>query len=194
MFQKDKTERRSRRRKRIGLGLVGFVAAAAAIGWEPYVSPQMEQPSQADAIVVLGGDHDGREEYALGLAEQGYAPQVVFSDPYTGRGVGPYSDGEYMTNLCNGTYDFTVTCFVPDPSTTRGEGREIRALAEEQNWQHVLVVTFRPHVSRSRYILNKCWDGNMTVLASPTEIPWWAWTWQYVYQTAGFTKAFFEEC
>ncbi|MDQ1203285.1 YdcF family protein [Rhodococcus sp. SORGH_AS_0303] len=183
-----------RRRRRVALTVVGAVAVATAVGWEPYVSPPVDQPTAADAIVVLGGAHDGREEFGLELAEDGYAPQVVFSDPYTARGVGSYGDPDYMSDLCNGTYDFTVTCFVPDPSTTRGEGREIRRLAEEQNWKHVLVVTFRPHVSRSRYILDKCWDGDLTVLASPTELPWWAWTWQYVYQTAGFARAVFEDC
>lgn len=191
---RKKRARTSGKRRKVAVAVLGIVAVSIVAGWEPYVSPRVDEPSRADAIVVLGGAHDGREEFGLELAEKGFAPQVVFSNPYGRKGVGSYGDTEYMSDLCNGTYDFTVTCFVPDPSTTRGEGREIRRLAEEQNWKHVLVVTFRPHVSRSRYILDKCWDGDLTVLASPTELPWWAWTWQYVYQTAGFARAVFEDC
>lgn len=172
-----------------------IVAATAAAGWRPYVDPPQSQPSAADAIIVLGGAHDGREEYGLQLAEQGYAPRLIFSDPYGESGIGAYGNPDYMVELCNSTHErYTVSCFTPNPSTTRGEGREIRRLADENHWTRVLVVTFRPHVERSRYILDKCWDGDITVLESPTELPWWGWVWNYVYQTAGFVRAAFEDC
>ena len=37
---------------------------------------------RADAIIVLGGEHDGREDYGLRLAREGWASTVVISNPY----------------------------------------------------------------------------------------------------------------
>lgn len=71
-----------RRRVLVLSGIVGGLTAITAAGWPVYVDPVIDTPEMADAIVVLGGDHDGREEYGLSLAEQGYAPQIIFSNPY----------------------------------------------------------------------------------------------------------------
>ena len=35
--------------------------------------------SRADAVIVLGGEHDGREPFGIGLAKQLSARAVVFS-------------------------------------------------------------------------------------------------------------------
>jgi hypothetical protein len=61
-------------------------------------------------------------------------------------------------------------CFVPDPPTTKGEGRELRRLASQYGWRTVIVVTFRPHISRARFILEHCFDGDLVMVASPERI------------------------
>ncbi|MDI9898535.1 YdcF family protein [Rhodococcus sp. IEGM 1409] len=171
-----------------GLVALAFaLIAVTAVGWPVYVTPKIDAPEKADAIVVLGGDHDGREEYGLSLAEQGFAPQIVFSNPYR-------ASDTTMKSICEGHYDFDVSCFKPDPSTTRGEGQEIRRRAEAEGWKRVIVVTFVPHVSRSRYIIGKCWDGEIRVVADPQPLPVWVWAANYVWQTAGYVRAQFESC
>ncbi|MFH5207427.1 YdcF family protein [Antrihabitans spumae] len=178
-----------RLRRRLGvallvavLGVTGFVVAL----WPVYVDPIVDEPERADAIVVLGGAHDGREELAIRLASQGYAPQVVFSNPY--------GASRRMQRLCYGEYTFKVSCFEPDPATTRGEGREIRRLAAEQGWTRVIVMTFTPHISRSRYIVGKCFDGELLMVPSRPELRKIDWAWNYVYQSFGYARALFENC
>lgn len=98
-----------------GVGATAAAAAVVAALWPVYVRPQVDRPARADAIMVLGGAHDGREELGLRLARDGYAPVVVFSDPY--------EHSPRMNRICHGGYSFRVECFDPEPRTTRGEGR-----------------------------------------------------------------------
>lgn len=164
------------------VAVAAVVAAAAAAGRPVYVTPQVDALHRADAIVVLGGDHDGREEFALDLAERGYAPRVLFSDPYP-------RDDAVMTRLCSAQRAFEISCFRPSPGTTRGEAREIRAQAAEHHWQHIIVVTFTPHVSRARYVIERCYRGDLMMAKSPALINARYWTQMYAYQTAGFIRA-----
>lgn len=151
-----------------------------------YVTPLADSPAQADAIVVLGGAHDGREELGLELARKGFARQVVFSNPYEGSAM--------MNRICHGGYSFDVSCFDPEPATTRGEGREIARLAAAENWRKVIVVTFTPHLSRARYIIGKCWDGELLMVEKPADLAPAVWGYNFVYQSFGYARALFEDC
>lgn len=78
------------------------------------------------------------------------------------------ADDAWLTRYCAETdVGFNLICFRPDPSTTRGEGRVLSRLAEEDGWPRVMVVTTRPHISRARYILEQCFDGELVILALP---------------------------
>ncbi|WP_036568814.1 YdcF family protein [Nocardia sp. BMG51109] len=168
-------------------GALGVVLVVLIIAlWPVYVRPRVDQPARADAILVLGGAHDGREEMGLRLARDGYAPAVVFSDPY--------GNSALMNRICHGGYSFRVECFAPDPPTTRGEGRELAALARERGWQRVIVVTWTPHISRSRYILGKCWGGEILLVDPRPHLSITRWAYQFGYQSAGYAKALFEDC
>ncbi len=170
------------RRAALLLGVMTAVVVAAL--WPVYVTPQRDQPAPADAILVLGGAHDGREELALRLARDGYAPLVLLSDPY---------DGSPLVNrICHGGYSFEVRCFDPSPRTTRGEGRELARLAEERGWRRVIVVTFTPHISRARYILGRCWSGELLFADPRPRLSPARFAWDYLYQSAGYAKAFTE--
>jgi uncharacterized SAM-binding protein YcdF (DUF218 family) len=76
-----------------------------------------------------------------------------------------------------------------DPPTTLGEGRELRQLADRYGWRSVIVVMFTPHMSRARFILQRCFDGEFIMVASPTHISLLDWASEYVYQTAGYVLA-----
>lgn len=143
-----------------------------------------------DAIVVLGGEHDGREQYGLDLADQGIADTVVLSNPY-GR------NDKTMKRVCSsGTERVTVICVRPDPSTTAGEGMKVRELAAQHGWTSVLVISWRYHLPRARYIFGQCFDGTTIMRAVPRNYPFSLLDWEfvYLYQYGGFVRALFAGC
>ena len=168
--------------------LAAMVALAGAVGYPVYVRPQIDTLRKADAILVLGGTAAGaRYRYGLELARQGWAPTLVLSNPY---GAEDRGSAALVTSMCQTPEPgLNVVCFVPEPKTTLGEGVQFRRLADENHWETVIVVTFVPHVSRARYIIAKCFDGELIMVASPTRLGPVGWAWMYVYQTAGYIKA-----
>jgi uncharacterized SAM-binding protein YcdF (DUF218 family) len=70
-----------------------------------------------------------------------------------------------------------------------GEARELRRMAHERHWRTVIVVTYTPHVSRARDIVEKCFDGELIMAAGPAQLSVLDWAWMYVYQTAGYVKS-----
>jgi uncharacterized SAM-binding protein YcdF (DUF218 family) len=173
-------------RRRLKRGFAVFVClllVAAAAGVPVYVRPQTDQLRHADAILVLSGPYHRRYPFGFELAEQGWAPNLVISNPSGGydRSLVDYCAAPHPT--------FAVHCFVPDPTTTRGEARELRRLAAQYGWRTVIVVTFQPHVSRARFILSRCFDGDLVMVASPAPISGPRWAYEYLYQTAGYVRA-----
>ena len=164
--------------------MVALAALAVAAGYPVYVRPQIDTVRKADAILVLGGTSTGaRYRYGLDLARQGWAPTLVLSNPYG-------SEDRLVTGLCQTPQPrLNIVCFDPDPRTTLGEGVQLRRLADENHWETVIGVTSVPHVSRARYIIGKCFDGELVMVASPTRLGPVGWTWMYIYQTAGYIKA-----
>jgi uncharacterized SAM-binding protein YcdF (DUF218 family) len=144
--------------------------------------------SRVDAVVVLGGEHDGREDYGLALARQGLASTVVLSDPY------PSSD-PVMSRICLRHYGVVeVICSRPEPSTTRGEAIMMRRLALERNWTKILILSWRYHLPRARLVFQQCLSGmgvSIAAKAVPRQyiLPVWYWQYIYLYQFAGIAKA-----
>ncbi len=150
------------------------------LGYPVFVRPQIDALRKADAILIVGGaDPAPRYRYGFELARHGWAPHLVVSDP-----------DRQLTKACNATYPgFTVDCFVPDPRTTLGEARELRRLATEKRWRTVIVVAYPPHISRARYIMEKCFDGALIMSAAPSGLSVTEWAWMYGYQSAGYLKS-----
>lgn len=168
--------------RRFLTAMVILVAAFIAAGWPVYVQPQVDPLRQADAVVVLGGHPYGRFHYGIDIAEQGYAPTVLISNS-----VG--ADDVRMQQICEGEYTVSVSCFLPEPYSTKGEAQEIRRQAEANGWEHIIVVTYVPHLSRSRYIVQQCFDGEVTMSPNPYDVSLEEWAFGYVYQTAGYIRA-----
>jgi uncharacterized SAM-binding protein YcdF (DUF218 family) len=166
------------------VGLVVLVVALAAAGYPVFVRPQVDPPRPADAILVLGGTASAKRYLTgLELAERGLAPTLVVSNPY--RPADPILDG-----LCaRSQARFEVQCFVPDPRTTLGEARRLRRLADERGWRTVIVVTSTSHISRARYIIGKCFDGELVMVDAPSRLNVLGWAWIYAYHTAGYAKS-----
>ncbi|MEU0542783.1 YdcF family protein [Nocardia sp. NPDC005978] len=177
-----------RRSVRAGVALL-LLAAFVAAGIPVYVRPQIDPLRHADAIVVLGGEGIDRYAYGMELARRGYAATVLFSNPY-----GPDTELDEVREPCRTPpRDFTLECFAPDPPTTLGEGRALARTARERGWHTVIVVTMRPHLSRARYILARCFPGELIMVDSPLDISPAYWAWSYVYQTVGYARAFLSD-
>jgi hypothetical protein len=165
------------------LATVALLVVIAAIGWPVYVRPQVDELHRADAIFVLGGQGDEAYTFGLEYALQGLADQVVFSNPNASEAI-------WLADLCDHRrYSFTITCLEPDPPTTRGEARAFEQLASSKEWRSVIVLTSAPHISRARFIIQRCFNGGIMMGQTGTDHWPSQWAWSYVYQTAGYVRA-----
>ena len=65
-------------------------------------------------------------------------------------------------------------------------------MAAEHGWNSAIVVTFRPQISRARFILERCFTGELVMVPSPTPLPRPRWIYEYLYQSAGYIRAALE--
>jgi hypothetical protein len=166
------------------VSLCVLLIAAVMAGLPVYVRPQIDPLRHAAAILVLGGlpdDPNDRYPFGIGLGEQGWAPIVVLSID------------RWRTGFCAPQHPhLDLRCFIPEPPTTKGEAQELHRLAANYGWRTIIVVTSRPHISRARFILEQCFDGNLVMVESPAHLSALGWAYQYIYQTAGYARVVLE--
>jgi uncharacterized SAM-binding protein YcdF (DUF218 family) len=151
-----------------------------------YVHPAVSHLSsgrKVDAVVALGG-LVSTATYAQHLVEDGVAPVLVLSDPYAAQDALPVHQA-----CASRPAGYRIICFKPDPSTTRGEAREIRDLARANGWSSVAVVAPVFHISRARVLVRRCFSSTLLMIPVPAHVSWAAWTYQYLRQSAGYVKA-----
>jgi uncharacterized SAM-binding protein YcdF (DUF218 family) len=175
------------------------VIATLAIFWAVagiflYVAPPADEPQHADVLFVLGPP-DKRISYAEQLMQQGYAPTLAVSSP-----IDQY--GRFEASICGAQRSYRVICFSPDPVTTQGEARALKNLSDEYGWKSANVLTAQFHVTRARVIVDRCYKGDLHMVADRMDLPLvsltdptYSWAYQYLYQTAAFVKvALHPEC
>jgi uncharacterized SAM-binding protein YcdF (DUF218 family) len=143
-----------RRRLLIRFALVAALVAVVvvAVTARYFVWPSLARPTAADAVVVLGGPGD-RFNTGAQLVREGLAPVLVAS---TDRDSGACPSA---------TPDVTIICFTPEPYSTRGEAEHVASLAREHGWDHVIVVTSVGQASRAQLRLERCFPGDIDVVA-----------------------------
>lgn len=167
------------------LVVVVVLAAVGGAGYALFGVDRQDALRKVDAIVVLGGEHDGREQYGIRLAQEGWSTNVVLSNPYGPRDA-------TVRDLCDTRVgDISVTCEVPTPSTTRGEAMFTERLSRERGWKSVIVISWSYHLTRSRYIFDNCYSGETVMRAVPREYRYGPADWEliYLYQFVGTAKA-----
>jgi uncharacterized SAM-binding protein YcdF (DUF218 family) len=162
----------------VDMGISGYVLFANA---------KVDELQRVDAIIVLGGEHDGREDYGLNLARAGWAPTVVLSNPYK-------AGDPVMARVCRESPDIEVICKRPDPMTTRGEAILMRQLAQARGWSNIMVISWRYHLPRVRLVFRQCFSaepGAAVMVAVPRRYHLSLLGWEYIftYQWAGLAKA-----
>jgi uncharacterized SAM-binding protein YcdF (DUF218 family) len=167
-----------------------LLLVVAISGWAIFGRAKEDSLAKADAVVILGGEHDGRESYGAELVRRGLASVLVLSNPY------PASDPvmrSYCRQAVRGVAE--VVCMRPVPSTTEGEAAITRQLAKARGWRQVIVVSWRYHLPRARFIFEQClrWrDSQLIFRAVPRDygrIPLGYWEFIVIYQYFAFVKA-----
>lgn len=167
--------------------LVALTVLMGISGITLFTNAKADQLQKADAIVVLGGEHDGREDYGIELARKGWAPTVVISDAYP-------NDDPVMHRVCKPQPPIEVLCARAAELNTRGEAQMVQRLAAQRSWTKIIVVTWRYHLPRARLIFQQCFSPNsdsVVMEAVPRRYDYSMARWQfiYAYQYAAFAKA-----
>jgi hypothetical protein len=154
-----------------------------------FVFPSVDDPKDVDAVFVIGPPTFDRIRMARELIDEGRTDTLVVSV------ADPDSDESYVQKICDVDQADRVICLRPDPYTTQGEARALRDLAEANGWSSAAVITATPHVTRSRLIFERCFPGELSLLASRGPRDFLGWVDQYVYQSGAFIKAWIhQEC
>lgn len=128
---------------------VVLLAAVALLTARYILWPADDETGRADAVVLLAGGDGERQAHALRLMESGVAPVLVVS---------------HGTECAGRPYE--VVCFMPQPDRTQGEARGAARIARERGWRSLVVVTSTYHVSRSRMLFRRCFDGEVRVVGA----------------------------
>jgi hypothetical protein len=154
---------RWRRRYRVLVGLivilfVAFLGATLRL----FVFPSTGPLTKADAIIMFDGIGD-RKSATYDLANKHYAPVVAIST----------RDPRYCQRTLPTIPNTRLFCFVPTPSTTRGEAEATERLAAEFGWKKVIVVVGRAQETRARIRVDRCYDGEIEIVGvSPGHDNW----------------------
>lgn len=133
-----------------------------------------DQPSAADAIVVLAGD-PARAKHAADLYRLRYARLVYVVRP-TERASPPEEDVNRGILSANGVPENHVRVFSAGATNTLAEAT-VASAELPSGINNVLVVTSPVHARRARIIFTDILGGRgkkVLVVSSREEAPWWA--------------------
>jgi len=175
-----------------GIASVLFVWLFAAANLFFY--PQAASPDnagRADAVVVLAGAASERFPVGRSLVRSGAAPDLVLSSTETPGNVVTDQYCDYMAGdtVTEDPASAVVTCFFPEPMTTRGEARAVARLAADNGWDELIVVTSRYHLLRAETNLSQCTTAKVTMVASEPDLSAKQWLDRFVEETGGLAAA-----
>lgn len=136
-----------------------LVSALAVASVPLFILYDDDEVTKADAVMVLAGEKQ-RLPVALEILERRVAPILVISDGF--------EPGWTQANrLCRFGDPAKIVCVRPDPYSTRGEAQLAGRLARERRWDSLVVVSSRFHLFRARAVFERCFDGELALVASP---------------------------
>lgn len=165
-------------RRRRWWWVVAVPLVVAIAGVPLLVVPPQQPPRAADVVFVIGPPRAWRITWAQQLVASGQAKAIMVSTP------DPATEP-----VCRSVSAVPVLCRRPDPFTTRGEARWLRAEMAARGWQTALVITSTPHVTRTRYVMQRCVPDGVQVVGRRTGMDAPSWVYQYAYQPAAWVKA-----
>lgn len=149
---------------------IGFVLLLVATYFWMINPEEVLPPGKADAIVVLGGGHGERLPVGLRLAQHGRANTLVLS---TGNETWtPKKARQAIQEVCAGIsrFKFPIECVFALPDRTLGEAVTFSRLANERNWQSLIIVTSDYHQMRSRLWFERCFERPVYVYPAKSDM------------------------
>jgi uncharacterized SAM-binding protein YcdF (DUF218 family) len=135
--------------------LAAFVISSSVL----FVWPASDQPQHVDAILSLNGtDEAAREGRGISLAEEGYAPVLLFSQ------------GAYGSTPCPRVPKVLVVCFTPVPARTLGEVQFAAHYLTARGWRSLMVVPGRAQATRARLLMRRCFSGRLEIVPAPAQL------------------------
>lgn len=161
---------------------IAGVAAAlfVALSVRFFALPPQASPRRAGAILSLDGNAEGaRSHLAVRLAEEGYAPVLIFSQ------------GNWRTTPCPRVPGTRVVCFWPHPARTIGEVAYGVAYARRHGIHRLLIVSGWAQTTRARLLAHRCFRGTATVVSAP--MPAWQVPFEVAYEWGATARALLGE-
>ena len=176
--------RRARRRlwPALALGAVLLLLLIILATARLFLWPSTDSPEGADAVVIFAGGSGERLAAAERLMTHGLAPNLVIPN-----GMAP--EWPAGNRACSDPLPYEVHCPRPDPDTTRGEARVIAALAEEEGWRRLILVTSSYQLSRARLLLGRCLDGEVLAVRAQPQLSAVAWARRVGHEWLAWTHA-----
>ncbi|WBL19227.1 ElyC/SanA/YdcF family protein [Citricoccus sp. NR2] len=137
-----------------------------------------DEPAPVDAVYALGVVSPERLDRAVDLIEAGHSDHLVMT----------VSSEAHWGEFCRREHGFTVTCVTPDPLTTRGEARSWARLAEQHDWDSVMVITMVPHLGRAEMYFQRCFSGELVMVDDGRDMESAVWVRQLFYESAAFVR------
>jgi hypothetical protein len=151
--------RRPRWRHRLALSLVvGLLAVFVALSCALFVWPPSGRPQHVNGILSMNGPNEKlREQRALTLVREGYAPVLLFSE------------GHYPKVPCPRVRGVRVVCFIPKPARTVGEVDFADTYAAQHGWRSIMIVSGHTQATRARLLAARCFRGRAVVVPAASE-------------------------
>ncbi|WP_247826354.1 YdcF family protein [Arthrobacter antioxidans] len=166
----------------VGVLLAAVLTAWLVLAWTLFYDPPLRPAGRADAVVVLAGAAAERLPLGRELIDDGVADELVLSS--TGL------PGNAATDAVCAEENPDITCFVPDPLTTRGEARAVAALARDNGWDEIVVVTSTYHVTRASTNLAQCSEADITMAGSRPGLGASGWLGRFVEESTALVASF----
>ncbi|WP_153004717.1 YdcF family protein [Microbacterium testaceum] len=182
---------RWRRVRRVSVALAVVFVAIVVAGLPLYVFPPQGDPTDANLVYVIGPPQQQRIDLGETLRDADSNLPMLISVSGSAKGHGDRAFDASQIDACG---EPGVTCKRPDPFTTAGEAKLLTDYVASHPSDKTVVITFTPHVARTRYIFEKCYGGDVTVMGVDTNMSLYDWAFQYAYQTAAFVKAWLTPC
>lgn len=114
----------------------------------------------ADAIVMLGGDPHLRAAKAVGLLKEGYAPQLLLTDPKEScekyQDIFPTQLAQMRAVLAKESVQAEVVPSLKSGATsTFDEAYDLASYSKKHGFKRIIIVTGGPHTMRARYAFEK---------------------------------------
>jgi uncharacterized SAM-binding protein YcdF (DUF218 family) len=145
-----------------------------------FVFPAKGPSAHADVVVVLDDGVGVRRAKAIQAVTAGVASNLVISH---------HADRpqDCPANIAS----VTVVCFSPTDDSTKGEASAFARIAKEHGWTSLIFVTDPPHVTRSKWLISRCFAGNIGAIT--TKVSNLDWPIRVVYEWAALSKAVLTE-